>query len=175
MSPRPLLQRQILCLITALWLAGTAAASAKATGFQPFAAAPGELHLGGEGARIFLEAGRTLLWPNQGLLVLEGPDGAVLAKIDLQAKAVRKNGAEAMGLNLEEADLGGSLSSKKYLKGKKSPVGRSLGSGELGGVPASGEAGQTNRSVVQGIPISIVSYPNGSSFWKLEWPNFTEE
>lgn len=150
------------------------AAGAKEKSPSPAAAAPGDLRVLGQGTLIILDEGRRLTWPAQGPLTLQDAKGEVLARVDLQARASRASGAEAMGLTVEETDLGGSLGGKKkYLSGKKAPTGRQLGALPDAGLPA--ENGTTTRSSVMGIPITTVAYPNGASLWRFEWPGFTEE
>ncbi|MCC6272819.1 MAG: hypothetical protein IT572_05085 [Deltaproteobacteria bacterium] len=149
-------------------------AVAKEKGPATVAAAPGDLRASGQGTLIFLDEGRRLAWPAQGSLLLQDARGQVLAQVDLRAQASRQSGAEAMGLTVEETDLGGSLSGKKkYLSGKKAPTGRRLGALPDAGLPA--EAGTTTQSAVMGVPITTVAYPNGASLWRFEWPGFTEE
>ncbi|MCE9626143.1 MAG: hypothetical protein K8R69_11960 [Deltaproteobacteria bacterium] len=139
-------------------------------------ALPGELRSIGGGTQIFLEGGRSLLWPSQGPLVLKGPEGAVLAQVNLSARASHVSGAEAMGLNVEEVDLGGALSQKKkYLNSKKAPTGRGLDASSLKGPAQVPEAGSTSKTLVQGVPFTITAFPNGASQWKVEWPGFTED
>jgi len=139
-------------------------------------ALPGELRSTANGTQIFLEAGRSLLWPSQGPLVLKGPEGVVLAQVNLSMKASHVSGAEAMGLNVEEVDLGGALSQKKkYLNSKKAPTGRGLDANSLKESAQVPEAGSTSKTMVQGVPFTITAFPNGASQWKVEWPEFTEE
>ncbi|HKY63901.1 MAG TPA: hypothetical protein VJR29_10810 [bacterium] len=135
---------------------------------------PGELRSGSGGAQIFLEKGRSLLWSEQGQLSLRDAKKAVLAEVSLSDKAAHESGAEAMGLAVEETDLGGSMSSKKkYLSGKKAPTGRRLAAGSVGGAPL--EGGNEQKSVVDGIPMTWISYSNGSSLWRIQWPDREEE
>jgi len=163
-----------LCSALSLLALSHFTAGAKEKGSAPVAAAPGDLRVSGQGTLIFLDEGRRLTWPAQGPLLLQDAKGQVLAQVDLSAKASRQSGAEAMGLTVEETDLGGSLSGKKkYLSGKKAPTGRRLGALPDAGLPA--EAGTTTQSSVMGVPITTVAYPNGASLWRFEWPGFTEE
>lgn len=127
------------------------------------------------GQRIYFETGRVLDWPSQDLLVLRGPEGRVLASVDLLGKASKESGTEALGLEVEEADLGGSANSKKYLGGKKAPKGRRLDGAALAGKPTVDEAGQSKSATRQGIPITTLTYPNGAYLIKFQWPDFIEE
>ncbi len=137
---------------------------------------PGDLQSTPQGERIALQGGRSLLWPRQGPLTLQGPNDAVLFQVDLGGKAKRSSGAEALGLEVEETDLGGGTpGKKKYLSGKQAPTGRRLDSAALPGTPSAAEAGQSQRSEVGGIPITTTLFPNGASVWKIEWPAYTEE
>lgn len=67
---------------------------------------PGDLQSTPQGERIALQGGRSLLWPRQGPLTLQGPNDAVLFQVDLGGTAKRSGGAEALGLEVEETDLG---------------------------------------------------------------------
>ena len=135
---------------------------------------PGQLKSGPGGTQIFLESGRYLTWSEQGALVLRDAKKTVLAEVALSAKASRESGAEAMGLTVEETDLGGSMSSKKkYLSGKKAPTGRRLAAGSVGGAPL--EGGQEQKANVEGVPMSWTNYSNGSSLWRIQWPDREEE
>ena len=137
-------------------------------------ASPGEMRESAQGLQIFVDGGRRLLWPSQGALVLQDTQGSVLAQVDLREKVTRQSGAEAMGLTVEEVDLGGTLSGKKkYLSGKKAPTGRRLGALPESSLPK--ESGNTIEAVVQGIPVTTVNFPNGASLWKFAWPSFVEE
>jgi len=137
---------------------------------------PGELRASSQGDRIYLEGGKSLFWPPQGPLILRGSDGKTLDQVDLSGSAKRQSGAEALGLQVEEVDLGGSMSGKKkYLSGKKAPTGRKLDAGALSTGPNSAEAGQIQKVTVGGIPMSTTSYPNGSSLWHIEWPSYSED
>lgn len=139
-------------------------------------AVPGEFRSGPQGASIALEGGKTLDWPSQGPLVVRGADGKSLYQLDLRGSVKRQSGAEAMGLEVEEVDLGGSRTEKKkYLSGKKAPTGRKLDAAALSAGPNTAEAGQVQKAVVGGVPIVTTTYPNGSSLWHLEWPNFSED
>ncbi len=169
------MKKNFLPVALALLLFPPAAPAAKDKSSHATApAAPGDLRASGQGTQIFLDEGRRLTWPAQGPLTLQDATGEVLARVDLRARASRASGAEAMGLTVEETDLGGSLGGKKkYLSGKKAPTGRRLGALPDAGLPA--EAGTTTQSSVMGVPITTVAYPNGASLWRFEWPGFTEE
>ncbi|HKX12046.1 MAG TPA: hypothetical protein VJP40_02750 [bacterium] len=135
---------------------------------------PGELRGGSGATQIYLEGGRTLLWSEQGQLSLRDAKKAVLAEVSLSAKASHQSGAEAMGLAVEETDLGGSMSSKKkYLSGKKAPTGRRLAANSVGGAPL--EGGQEQQGTVDGIPMTWISYSNGASLWRIQWADGEEE
>lgn len=148
--------------------------AAQATSAFPVRA-PGEVVRSAGNLQIFLEHGRSLIWPSRGPLTLQGPDGAPLAQVDLQAQAEKTTGAEALGIEVEEADLGGSLGSKKYLKGEKTPKGRRLDASALQGSTPEKERGQTTEQVVQGVTIRTTQFPNGSALLTLLWPDLTEE
>lgn len=159
-------------LATLTILSSLTSLSAAETSAPP--AAPGELRASNQGTLIYLDEGRRLLWPAQGPLLLQDAKGSSIAQIDLRSKVARQSGAEAMGLTVEETDLGGSMNGKKkYLSGKKAPTGRRLGALPEAGLP--NEAGTSTEAVVQGIPITTIAYPNGASLWKFVWPGFTEE
>jgi hypothetical protein len=135
---------------------------------------PGELRQASGGTQIYLEGGRSLLWSEPGILVLRDSKKTVVAEVSLSAAAVHESGAQAMGLTVEETDLGGSMSSKKkYLSGKKAPTGRQLAAGAVGGAPLGG--GQEQKANVDGVPMSWTSYSNGSSLWRIQWPDREEE
>lgn len=149
-------------------------AFAKGKSAPAMPAIPGDMRDSAQGLQIFVDGGRRLLWPTQGALVLQDAQGTVLAQVDLRAKVTRQSGAEALGLTVEETDLGGSLSGKKkYLSGKKAPTGRRLGALPESGLPK--ESGNTVETIVQGVPVSTVNFPNGASLWKFTWPSFVEE
>ena len=135
---------------------------------------PGEIRSASGGIQIYLEGGRVLNWSDQGSLTLRDAKKTVLAEVVLSAKARHESGAEAMGLAVEETDLGGSMSAKKkYLSGKKAPTGRTLAAGAVGGAPL--EGGQEQKATVDGVPMTWISYSNGSSLWRIDWGNREEE
>ncbi len=142
---------------------------------SPLPSIPGEVLNAPGGSQIIFENGRALIWPKQGPLLLKGKDGAVLAKVDLSEKVKKKSGAEAMGLEVEETDLGGGMGDKSYLSGKKQPHGKKLEAEVLAGRPQANEAGQQKQSLVQGITWTTIDYPNGSSLLRIAWPDLTEE
>ncbi|HCU26124.1 MAG TPA: hypothetical protein DF383_14000 [Deltaproteobacteria bacterium] len=165
------IKKTSLCLC--FFLTFSTAASAKSSRSSTPAALPGALQWNGSDAIITLDAGRRLLWPSRGPLILSDASGA-FAKIDLSGQVQKESVAEALGIKVEETDLGGSSSGqKKYLSGKKIPVGRSLNISSL--PSATAEAGQESSSMVQGVPLRLTLYPNGSSLWKWQWPDFLEE
>ncbi len=160
-----------LSLLFLLAAAPTAAKEKPAASLPPL---PGELRSGSGGTQIYLEGGRTLLWSEQGGLSLRDAKKAVLAQVSLSAAAAHQSGAEAMGLTVEETDLGGSMSSKKkYLSGKKAPTGRRLAAGSVGGAPL--EGGQEQKGTVDDVPMTWISYSNGSSLWRIQWAEHEEE
>jgi hypothetical protein len=115
-----------------------------------------------------------LEWPTGGRATLRGADGGVLANVDPQSVAIKESGTEALGLDVEETDLGGAAgNAKKYLGGKKTPRGRALDAQALAG--KSSEPGKSETATVQGIPITTISYPNGAFLMKWEWPELREE
>jgi hypothetical protein len=159
----------LLCLILLVSIP-SAWAKSKAVELPPI---PGEVLQDSSGNQIILEEGRRLVWPTTGSLVLKARDGGTLATIDPRAKAHKESGTEALGLEVEEADLGGSRGSAKYLNGKKDPKGRGLAAGTLSG--KSEEVGQTKTLEIQGVKLTTVNYSNGASLAKFQWPSFSEE
>lgn len=162
-----------ILLLSAIWLLPAAMSFAKSSAPTDQNIYPGELRWNGSSAVIYLDAGRQLLWPAQGPLSLSA-GGQNLAKIDLGAAVQKETGTEALGLSVEETDLGGSLSSKKkYLSGKKAPTGRRLSPAAL--PTGTDGAGQETQSVIDGVTLSTIQYPNGASLWKWQWPGYREE
>jgi hypothetical protein len=137
--------------------------------------APGDVLGGSSSLKILLEGGRVLLWPEQGPLVLQDAAGRVLATLDPKLRVKKQKGEEALELEVEEADLGGSSSDKRYLKGKKDPRGRSLDPASLETGASASEQVEENRSTVQGIAMTTRKFPNGSHGMKAVWPDATEE
>ncbi len=166
---RKMLFPLLLCLF---FFPHSSAAKERAVPNSPL---PGEILSTSGGNQIIFENGRSLFWPKQGPLLLKGKDGTILARVDLLEKAKKKSGAEAMGLDVEEADLGGSMGNKSYLSGKKQPHGRKLEAEVLAGRSQADQAGQQKESIVQGIPLTTIEYPNGSTLLRMKWPDLSEE
>ncbi len=135
--------------------------------------APGHLASVSGGYEIFFEDGRRVSWPDRGPLVLLGPGNSTLSRVDLAAPAKKQTGVEAMGLEVEETDLGGALGSKRYLTGKKKPTGRDLDPHSFSDQPAAG--GMEKQASADGINLTTVEYPNGSSLLRFHWPEGIEE
>ena len=123
---------------------------------------PGEIRLNASGSEIFFENGQRLSWLTQGLLQLKDKSGVLLSQVDLKQQVEDESATEALGLGVEETDLGGSRSGKSYLKGKKQTQGKRFDETALAGKSAA-DVGQESRSEVQGIQIISTDYPNGSS------------
>ncbi len=138
-------------------------------------ALPGELRSSGSTWKIFFEGGWVLSGPLAGPWVLQGSGGNTVAQLDLQTTREKKVGAEALGIEVEEADLGSHGSSKSYLKGKKVPKGRSLNPEALSASPENSTPTQERTQQVQGIPITLTQYPNRSYRVKFAWGKTTEE
>ncbi len=136
---------------------------------------PGELRSSGNTWKIFFEGGWVLNGPLTGPWLLQGNDGKTVAQLDLRTVREKKVGAEALGIEVEEADLGSHGSSKSYLKGKKVPKGRALNPEALSASPENATPTQENTQQVQGIPITFTQYPNQSYRIKFAWGKTTEE
>lgn len=130
---------------------------------------PGKTSLGPGGIRINLEGGRVLWWLSDGTLRVQEPGGAVSVQVDLKTKPRSTGGAEAMGLDVEESDLGGRLGDKNYLKGKKNPKGRKLDPNALAAAPEEAAKGQRRTRTVAGVVMAETKYPNGSYQLEFNW------
>lgn len=128
---------------------------------QTLSPLPGEIRLIPSGAEIFFENGQKLSWPHQGPLELRDKTGKLLTEISLSIRGDHENGTEALGLELEETDLGGSRSSKRYLKDKTKPRGQRFDKSSLEGKTKT-DTGKESHSEVEGIQISSIEYPNGA-------------
>jgi len=133
--------------------------------------APGSIVSSPDGTRIVLDPSRSLLWKQASVTLLDAR-GQSLQQIDLAAKGKKESGVEALGLEVEEADLGGSMRQKSYLSGKKKPQGRAFDKGALTGGAAIGDK---KESAVDGVKMTVVTYPNGASEWSFLWPNGDSE
>jgi hypothetical protein len=127
-----------------------------------------------DGLQILLEGRRLLRWNREDTVTVLDASGKSLLQVSLLSSAVRESSAEALGVNVEETDLGGTRGSKRYLDGKKKPSGRSFDAGALA-EGTEGGAGQEQKSSVGGIPLSIRQFPSGASLWRFQWPGETEE
>jgi hypothetical protein len=128
---------------------------------------PGEVLPMSGGQRITLEGGRFLLWTPDGKVQIQ--EGSKMLVVNLKATPKKTGGAEAMGLDVEETDLGGQYGTKSYLRHKKQPKGRALNPSSVGGGPSEKERGQSSVKTVQGIPIKTTKFPNGSFSLDINW------
>jgi hypothetical protein len=135
---------------------------------------PGEINASGGQTQIYLEQGRILLWSADGVLKVQEAGGAPSVQVDLKAKTKKTGGVEAMGLEVEEADLGGGATGKGYLRGKKDPKGRALDPSQVGSAPDATAQGQSQSQVVAGIKVTQTKFPNGSYQLGFEWGKTTE-
>jgi hypothetical protein len=135
---------------------------------------PGETTSSSGGIRIFLEEGRSLTWSSGGVLQLQEANGVASAQVDLKTRAKKTGGAEAMGLEVEEADLGGGSGGKGYLRGKKDPKGRALDPSAVGSTPDETAQGQSQSQVVAGVKITQTKFPNGSYQLDFDWGKASE-
>jgi hypothetical protein len=149
------------------------AVAAAPTGFD-FASLPGEIRSSGNGLAVRLDDGQSFRWPQGTVITVFSKEGKNIATVDLSTKIKKETGTEALGLEVEESDLGGSFSSKKkYLAGKKSPKGKTLSASQLKGTP---DQGRTKKEFsAQGIPMTITELPNGASLLHIQWPGSVEE
>lgn len=134
---------------------------------------PGETASSGGHTQIYLEEGRVLNWSPDGVLRIQEAGGATSVQVDLKSKIKKVGAAEAMGLEVEEADLGGGPG-KGYLRGKKDPKGRALNPGAVGSAPEEGGQGQSQSTVAGGVKIIQTKYPNGSYQVEFDWGKSTE-
>jgi len=166
--------KRIFCfiLITEIFFPTSSWSKGKA---QSLSILPGQIQNAGSGVTVALEKGRSLFWPNVGPVELRDAQGKALASVDLSGQKKQTSGAEAMGLTVEEKDLGGSMANKRYLSGKSKPSGRALDASTLANSPGAEEAGQSKSSSVDGVALKETSYPNGSGEWLISWPGATEK
>jgi len=133
----------------------------------PAGAIPGSVSSSAGGYRILLEGGRILQWnPDSQISLQEGPK---VSLVNLKATAKKQSGEEAMGLDVEETDLGGQFGSKTYLHHKKQPVGRALDPSAVGKGEDPKNQGQKTSKNVQGITVSTTKFPNGSYQLGIHW------
>lgn len=128
---------------------------------------PGEILSMSGGHRITLEGGRFLLWTPDGKIKIQ--EGTQMMVVNLKATPKKNGGAEAMGLDVEETDLGGQYGTKSYLRHKKQPKGRALDPSSVRGGPSEKERSQSSVKTVQGIPIKTTKFPNGSFSLDINW------
>jgi hypothetical protein len=157
----------VLSLALSAWPALRIAAESKAPAALP--KAPGDILQKGGGWEIILEKGRVLSWPAQGPLRLRDNNGQSLATVDLTTRIQKVGGAEAMGLEVEEADLGGGGNGKTYLPGKKAPKGRRLDPNALKQGAEASDPGQSTQTVLAGIAIAQTKFANGSYSYEFDW------
>lgn len=135
---------------------------------------PGTWQGSGGGIKIYLEGSRILDWDAGGKISLHRKGGSPI-KLDLKAAPQSTDGAEALGLDVEETDLGGSGSAKTYLKGKKQPKGRPLDPTKVGSQPGAKDQGKVTQNKVMGIPITQTKYANGARQLRFDWGKTQEE
>ncbi len=163
----------ILTLSLAIWsLPAILPAAAKGPSALP--PLPGTLQQSGGNIKIILEGNRQLLWPTGAELSLQqlgmGP-----ITINLKATPKTSNGAEALGLEVEEVDLGGGAKSGRYLQHKKQPKGRSLDPKTVGEKPEAADMGTTTQKNIQGIPVTHTQFANGATRLGWNWGKTQEE
>lgn len=135
---------------------------------------PGSWQASGGGVRIYLENSLQVLWPAAGNITLQ-QTGSPPLTVDLKATPQSTDGAEALGLDVEETDLGGGGKSGRYLQNKKQPKGRRLDPSAVGKVPEATDQGKSTQSTVLGIPITRTDYANGATRLEFNWGRTTEE
>ncbi len=160
-------------LITSIALLLTPLITIAATSFD-FSSLPGEIYSSAGGVEIRFDDGRLLRWQGGKTVVVQSKEGKGIVTVDLSSTVKKESGTEALGLGVEETDLGGSLSSKKkYLTGKKDPKGRGLDASQLKGVAEQG--GSKKQFSAQGISMTTTEFPNGASLLKINWPASSED
>ncbi len=126
--------------------------------------------------QINFDQGRLLTWTIDGNVVLKDAKGTILAKANLNDKVKKVGGGEAMGLQVDETDLGGSLpTSKDYLKNKHVVHGRELDAsvGSVSNENSDIKSSETNTT--QGIAYKKTLFSNGAYTYQISWPGETEE
>lgn len=163
----------ILLNLLVLGAACVAAAKAPAAAADPVR--PGQITERGGAYEIALEQGRSLRWAAGDQVSVLDNSGKNLLTVSLQAAASKESSSEAMGISVEETDLGGSMSSKSYLSGKKKPQGRAFNPSSLADQPTASQADKEQKTTVDGIAITTVDFVNGASLLRFAWPDATEE
>lgn len=128
---------------------------------------PGEIQKSSGGWIFFWEGDRQLFWPPSGPVQLKDRKSPKGFSVDLTRAGIQLGGEKAMGLEVEEVDLGGSRGGKKYLSGKKQPKGRSLNPNAIGKEAA--QASKVSTHTVQGVKITQIQYPNDAKGIEMDW------
>lgn len=138
---------------------------------------PGTLISQGAQNKIYFEKGRQVQWDTEGNLRFLDAQGKNIAQINLSQKVQKITGSEALGHDVVEEDLGGSVPTQKtYLKQKRVVKGKKLASNiasDEGAGPS--DIQNTTQSQKSGVRFEKTLYQNGARKWKVLWPGLSEE
>jgi len=139
---------------------------------------PGAIVNKGGNYLFILEEGRQAEWSPSGTVTVKDVKGKTIVTVNLKEKAKKVSGSQALGLGVEETDLGGSLPTNKiYLQNKRVVKGRAL-SEKIAGAPLNVENSDVKTvetGSAQGINFKKTLYNNGAFAYRMEWPGEIEE